>query len=272
MKKRVLFLSDLHCGHLAGLTPPAWQRVGREGAGDKRQKLIEAQRILFHEYTRMLTEFSPYDGVITVGDLVDGKGEKSGGVELITTDVQEQAEIAITALKSALGRSNGGRKAPWITGVWGTGYHGGNAEDWERPVAEVLGFKAMESHGFYDIEGFKVDVKHHTGTSQASISTQDNGLKGDMLWNLLLATDGSQPKCDLVVRGHAHVYRYVENRLQKGFVCPALQGHGSKYGSRRCRGLVDWGMVAVDFSRKEGMKCHVQLAELPAFRSKVLKF
>ncbi|MFV0422206.1 hypothetical protein [Oleidesulfovibrio sp.] len=34
--KRIVILSDLHCGHLAGLTPPGWQLPPRGEADDPR--------------------------------------------------------------------------------------------------------------------------------------------------------------------------------------------------------------------------------------------
>jgi hypothetical protein len=87
--KRVLIMSDLHCGHRVGLTPPDWQY--RPGVRSKWRKI---QQACWNWYANEIEEAGPFDVVIVNGDAIDGRGERSGGTELLTTDRHEQVEIA----------------------------------------------------------------------------------------------------------------------------------------------------------------------------------
>ena len=85
--KRVLILSDLHCGHNLGLTPPSWWNHFKE-----------IQEAGWNFYTENLAEIGPVDLCIVNGDAVDGPGRKDS-LQHCTTDTGEQIKIAITCLE-----------------------------------------------------------------------------------------------------------------------------------------------------------------------------
>ena len=66
-KKRVIAISDLHCGHRVGLTPPDY-------ADRSTTKWNTAQRALWGEYYRMVKEHGPADVLLVLGDVIDGRG------------------------------------------------------------------------------------------------------------------------------------------------------------------------------------------------------
>ena len=91
-RKRVVTISDLHCGHEFGLTPPAWQY--KNDGHPRIAKAAKFQRALWSFATEALDDLKPIDVLICNGDAIDGKGDKSGGIEQITTDRLEQCEMA----------------------------------------------------------------------------------------------------------------------------------------------------------------------------------
>ena len=123
--KRVVAIADLHCGHRSGLTPPAWQ-----WARDTGYRATDKFGILQHEmwqwYVSALTPLRPIDLLIVVGDAVDGKGSRSGGTELITSDRNVQVDMAAKCIKLA--------RADRYAMVRGTGYHVGQDDDWEDQI------------------------------------------------------------------------------------------------------------------------------------------
>lgn len=94
--KRIVALGDLHCGHVVGLCPPAYHT---------RPEAKKLQVELWRHYTRTLDALQPIDAVIANGDLIDGRGERSGGTELIEPDVIKQCEMATHCLQYARAKS-----------------------------------------------------------------------------------------------------------------------------------------------------------------------
>src|SRR5271157_652517 len=97
-KIRMLVISDLHCGHLAGLTPPDQWIHGTS--------FYEQQKKTWNFYINTIKELQPIDILICNGDAIDGKGTKSGGTELITSDRNLQSQMAIECLKQVKAPSN----------------------------------------------------------------------------------------------------------------------------------------------------------------------
>ena len=87
MIKRGLFLSDLHCGHLVGLTPPEFQMQYHKDATTKHNKWVKIQQELYRTYEQMLDDLPQLDFLCFVGDLIDGKGKRQASSDLITADI-----------------------------------------------------------------------------------------------------------------------------------------------------------------------------------------
>ena len=72
--KRVVVISEEHCGHLAGLTPPQWQVAYKPKSDTKRNKWAKLQRDLWGFYEKTIEELQPIDILINNGDAIDGRG------------------------------------------------------------------------------------------------------------------------------------------------------------------------------------------------------
>ena len=65
--KRVVVISDLHCGHRAGLTPPGWQY--QENDQDlERAKFGEIQRSIWNFFSEEINKLKPIDSCFVLGD------------------------------------------------------------------------------------------------------------------------------------------------------------------------------------------------------------
>jgi len=243
--KRILVLSDFHCGHLAGLTPPAWWLTENSDAESptKRQKWSEVQRACWSFYESEVKKHAPYDVLFLNGDMIDGSGYRSGGTEQTTTDREEQAEMAVVAARVGISRKTK------VVCTFGTASHTGDAEDFENLVAHDLDAK-IGSHEWVDVDGVTFDLKHHCGSSSVPHG-RHTAVAKERLWNVLWNEAELAPKSDVIIRSHVHYHSYAGGPTWLALTTPALQGHGSKYGSRRCNGLVDFGITVFEVNKGE---------------------
>ena len=170
---RLLVISDLHCGHRAGLTPPEWW--------DNEGKYAEIQKTVWKWYADTLSKIKPVDVLVINGDAIDGKGEKSGSTEVITADRKEQCEIATECINLV------GAEKIYLT--YGTGYHTGKEEDWEAVLSDMVSAKGIHSHLWLEIGGVNFDFKHKVSSSIIPHG-RHTGPSRDKLWNLLWAEKG----------------------------------------------------------------------------------
>lgn len=247
MSKRLLVLSDLHCGHLAGLAPPRWQiKPGSETNLTKREKFAAVQEDAWRWYANAIRKHGPYDVVVVNGDAIDGQGTRSGGTELLTADREEQADMATYCIRRALSP-----KTKHVVMTYGTAYHTGDAEDWENKIAANLSAK-IGSHEWIDVEGVIFDLKHHLGGSGVPHG-RATALSREALWAALWAETDMAPNSDVLIRSHVHYHAGSFDLAMKPnlrMTTPALQAFGSKYGSRRCSGIVNLGFLVFECQKK----------------------
>jgi len=221
-------------------------RIERENP--KIAKFARIQRTLWDRYRDMLKALKPIDVLIVNGDAIDGKGQKSGGTELITSDRDEQALMAARCIQEV--------GAPVVYMTYGTSYHTGNDEDWENEICErvknmgTTNNAHIGSHSTIDVNGLILDVRHFVGGSQIPHG-RHTAIARERLWNLMWAEMQQRPKADVVIRSHVHYFSICGGRNWLGMTTPALQGLGSKNGWRRMSGTVDFGLVYFDVTSKE---------------------
>ena len=259
--KRVVVVSDLHCGHLVGLTPPGWQLRGNNHSG-KRTKFLKIQRECWRWYENILKELHPIYLLVCNGDAIDGKGTRSGGSEQITTDLEEQAQMAKVALSAA--------KAEHIVLTYGTAYHASpEGEDWENVLAIDLKADKIGSHEWIEVDGVVIDCKHHVGSSSVPYG-RHTAVAKENTWNILWNEHDLQPRADIIIRSHVHFFNYCGGNGWLGMTTPPLQAMGTKYGSRRCTGLVDFGLVTIDIENGE-YTWEAHIAKLEKQKAKALQ-
>ena len=237
--KRVLVLSDFHCGHVVGLTPPGWQWP-IEQAEPHKLAIAQTQRIYWDWYESEVREHGPYDVVFLNGDAIDGNGHRSGGTEQLTTDRQEQAKIAKVCLRPAMNWN----PRPKLVCTYGTAYHTGDAEDFESEIPTLYDGK-IGGHEWVSVNGLVFDLKHHCGSSGVPHGRHTAQAR-ERLWNVLWHEAGNCPKANVIIRSHVHYYSGSFGPNWLALTTPALQGLGSKYGERRCSGIVDFGFLVFD--------------------------
>lgn len=225
---KILFVSDLHCGHIAGLTPPAYQ-MDKE----RNPAIASLQKEMWIQYKNMLQRVGEVDACICLGDAIDGNGYRNGGVECITTDMEEQVVIAKRALDQV--------KTNNYLFVYGTASHTSIGTDWERQLAGYFD-APIKSHLFVEKYGNVISCKHHLGSSGIPHG-RHTAIAKEKLWLLYWNEVGQVPKANIFVRGHCHFFGYCGNSTFLGINMPALQSAHTAYGARRCSGLVDFGIV-----------------------------
>ncbi|GEB79774.1 hypothetical protein DDE01_11890 [Desulfovibrio desulfuricans] len=237
--------SDVHAGHMAGLTPPDWHYPLDGARGD----LGSMQRELWGWFAETVDSLRPFDGAAWVGDLIDGDGHRSAGTELITTDRNEQCDMARGVVRFV--------GAPANRFVYGTSYHTGHAEDFERIIADEFDAKITDQ-AWIRKHGVAIHLKHHVGGTSIPHG-KGTALMKDMLWNLLWAEMEAQPKANIYLRGHTHRYIGIDDVGPKGsprmgFCLPALQAAQTKFGGRRCSGIVHFGFMHFDIYPDGGVQ------------------
>jgi hypothetical protein len=196
------------------------------------------ERALWSWFTDKVDSLKPIDILFGIGDLIDGKGERSGGVEQITTDRLDQVEMAARGLAHV--------QAPVIRLFYGTRYHVGKDEDFEKALVDKLhpADVTIQGHGFFGINGRIFDVKHRVSGSSVPHGRATPLWKAAM-WNKMWAAEERQPKGEVFLRAHVHYHAEVSGFGWRAMSLPALT-YKSHFGVRECEGVVDVGFVYFD--------------------------
>ena len=238
--KRILVISDTHCGHLVGLTPPDFNP--QFGKKTPQQQHHEEREIYWKWFAKEVDALRPFDALIFNGDAIDGKGDKSGGTEQLTTDRNQQCDMAIQVIEHI--------KAKDVFMSFGTAYHSGASEDFEEQIANAVAARKIGAHDWLNVNGLVIDYKHHVGGSQSPVG-RATPLSREHLWSILWAEHGEYSRAKILIRSHTHAHVYTGGYGWLAMVTPALQGYGSKFGARRISGTVDFGFVHFDIEDKE---------------------
>lgn len=225
--KRLVVISDLHCGHQYGLVPPAWQK-------------FDLQKKFWKWFADNAKRMGKINTLVVNGDAIDGKGQRSGGIELITSDRLEQVKMAEECIKQF--------DAEEIIIVAGTPYHAGNEEHHEQILADRVD-GAFHTTVNVDVNGLIFNFKHKLGVS-AVPHTRANAIMRAKFWNILHGAMQGADVADVVVRSHVHYYASVNDNRSTGVVTPCLQ-LSSAYGEMQSEGVADVGFVYFDVKDKE---------------------
>jgi len=258
--KRLVVISDLHCGSNVGLTPPSWHDSPPADAPRGVQKRAEFRRKQWRFFADTVKALQPVDRLIVLGDCIDGAQPKAGGVELIARDRNEQVRMAVDCIQEV--------KAKRVAFVYGTGYHVGAEEDFEDQVAEPFGGEIAAQQDI-DINGVIFNAKHYAGNT-ASPPSRFTFLSAEQVRQLLWASHEQQPKADVILRGHAHRYAVCGEEGWMAFLCPPLQGLGGKIARMRSSLPLAYGLLSFDVLRKGGYAWNAHVQPLSAQAARVL--
>lgn len=228
---RIVALADSHCGHVLGLTPPAWWWSRKRNPA-----VAKIQRAIWDEFTQLVEAVKPpVDVLFALGDLIEGQQEKIRGVELLAPDRDEQTEMAVEAIKVFEPRE--------IIMVRGSPYHVGMEEEWEDMVAKAVGAEIFDEVAV-QYGGVVFDLAHYVGRSIVPYG-RATPVAREWVMNRLLATYGQESKADVILRGHVHYAVFVGGADWLAMTVPALGVCGGKIRRQR-RGWVEFGLVIFD--------------------------
>ena len=231
--KRMVVISDLHAGHEYAITPPDDWRAASTKTG-------KFERALWGFYTHAIDSLKPIDVLVVPGDCIEGKGERSGGMELLTTDRNRQAEMAAKIIDYA--------EAEKVRIFRGTRAHVGKDEDWEDTIIHASKCRdiSISDHDWLECNGQVIDVRHKVSGSTVPHG-RHTAVARERLWNLIWNSEGGrQPKADILLRAHVHYFSFCGAAGWLGVTCPALC-YNSSFGKRECSGIVDVGLLVFDF-------------------------
>lgn len=258
MSKKILVIGDLHCGSMGGLTPPQW--IVSKGRNDF---FHELQTQMWDHYLEIIDDFGKVDTLVVNGDIIEGKGTRSGGTELIAPDMLEQTDMAIEAISFI--------KADKMFFTYGTPYHtaASSGEDFDKIVANA--FKSS----IHDELNLKVNdvlfnIKHKVGASSSPYNRAVNVSK-HRLWDELQTIRNNEERASIYLRSHVHYFSFCGEIDWAAYTLPALQSNQTKYGARQCVGITDWGMCLFKVGNDgfEGYDC--RLFDLMSKKKKIIR-
>jgi len=232
--KRMLVIADFHSGHEVGLTHPGFDP---DKPPKKRPECYIMRRTIWDWYTKTVDLLKPIDVLIVNGDCIDGRGPKSGSMELIYLDRQDQCDMAVAAITYV--------EAKTIVMSYGTPYHTGELEDWENQIARDVGALKIGSEDTINVNGTLINYRHHIGRSSIPHG-RHTAVAKEHLWNQLWAVRGEYPLANFIIRSHVHYHIHAGGFGWTGITTPALQGYGTRLGARRMSGTVDIGVTVID--------------------------
>jgi len=255
-KKRILVISDLHCGHLTGLTPPDWQWTN-ESETAWRQEVCRYQKWAWETYESYLDEFRPFQRLVVLGDCIDGKGRLSGSNEQLTTNKNEQVDMAVACIKRAKVQKQ------YITITRGTGYHVGIDDDWEDGVARELKCQ-IKNHDFIKSNGVGISARHFVGGTQTPVGKATGLLRAQISNDQWCREYKEHPDAQIFLRGHIHRNIVIDEPATLSIVAPALQGW-TDFGAKKCSLPVHFGIIVIDIDAKGEWQWYRRTAQLGQF-------
>lgn len=231
--KRVLILSDLHCGHILGLTHPEYFNHFRE---------IQAAGWSF--FTKNIKALGHIDLCIINGDTVDGEGKKDSR-QHITTDSSLQQKIAIRCLSEV--------KAERFVFLRGTPYHVTTDMELEDGIADYFNAEIHDSRKI-DVNGCVIHARHTAGKGGTAYGSATS-LQRSAVVQMLNDVECEEVKADIFIRSHIHEYNLIERELYTAITTPCLQFKGTSYG-RQCTGFYSFGFIWLDIRGKHDYDIH----------------
>lgn len=200
---RVLLEGDLHCGNALGLGhPDRWPARKRKAA----ETMWEWRR-------ERLREIGHVDVHVLGGDLIEGPGKK-GTLGLLTTDIEEQAEIAEECIREV--------KADYRYFAYGTPFHTTSVLEGENLVAKAFGQKPRDELRLGPFHGVRLLDRHVLGRSDIPYG------QGTQLWkewvrDELQAILEEYKSAHVHTRHHVHYFFEVRGERGRAIACPCWQ-------------------------------------------------
>lgn len=258
-KQKIAVLGDFHSGHVYGLAVPD-------------ECVNQFQRKGWNFLAKGIEKYGPYDRFFLMGDLIDGRGKKNGGMEAISPSLKTQSDMAINCINELRRLS---KSDPKMTFVRGTPYHTDGPENWEDIVAKEFRNHCgpteenIYNQIFVDVDGVIFDLKHHCGGGQ-NPQTRPGAPAREIVQAMLKENYHGESKADCFIRAHVHYHTSVNLLGRIAYTNPALQIN-SDYGELRCSGIVDYGFTVVEVENGKLSRIIPVIAKNPIKERKVVR-
>jgi len=249
--RKILVLSDTHCGSVFGLCPPVYQAPdGAHYDANKIQKWMWNKWLHFtNKWLPSMMNDEPFVLVLN-GDLIDGAHH--GATEVIHPDPFTHTRLAYHILLDLVDRAD----KTFL--VRGTECHTTGSE---TLLGEMLGASPCPATNdpcweqlSLQINGTLCSFKHHIGTSMRQW-TEGSGLSTALSLELAIANHLGHEAPSVIIRSHRHKYGMFENGAQLIAVTPPWQMM-TRYAKRVTQhSITETGAIVLHF---EGAK-----SELP---------
>ncbi len=217
MSKRVIILSDPHCGATTGLHV----RHCKYDNPFNKPRRIELQKVFW----KTINKLKPFAHAIWVGDMTHGPDKGRQNDEIMINEPENQAKEAVKLIK--------GVGAPEGLIVMGSKWHvGDTANPLEKGIADKVGYEFHRVAERHTVNNLNFHVKHKVGGSN-SHRTLGNALLNEWESIVLNHTRHGVPDelPDVILRGHRHVYHQRGDEVWQGFILPCLQTWGGNIGA-----------------------------------------
>ncbi|HOJ96856.1 MAG TPA: hypothetical protein PK024_08495 [Methanospirillum sp.] len=222
--KKILCISDLHCGSLNGLIPYNFT----DDINNELFILNDVQRYLFQQWIHMCNTIRNIDYCIVCGDLVDGANYGEKGKGQITTDIYTQAKMACHLLKMIDTKN--------FVIVDGSGYHVGQEISGDMLVADMLNGHFGNPDIELTCESITFHIRHHEQWSR------DPGGRHTAARKEANVSVLQNEKIDVFIRGHIHSFNYNGDKRNMTVILPAWKGP-DKFQRKKYMEIPDNGYV-----------------------------
>ena len=233
-----LLVSDLHCGHVLGLTPPDYWQGRCKGL----------QRGLWEWWAEEVKAIGPVDFAIFDGDLTDGPGRKET-LGLWTTDSEEQADVAAESLSIVKARER------YI--CYGTPFHTVTSLSIENLIAHKLGAEIRDTLRLkVQGKGWEVRFNARHVQGRSDIPTGQGAQTGkEIIREMLQSMIEDYKPADILARAHTHYWFRIEIAGRTAISIPCMMlpdpDRGRSIYARRLRTMYyDVGLVYIEIDRQ----------------------
>jgi len=222
--KRLVVISDPHCGHITGMTPPEY-RMKRSQS----KEIHDHQKETWEELKKIANESRKANDVVLVsnGDTVQGNIH-----EPWISCLETQQDMAIKTLQLFRADEN------FV--VRGTPVHTCAGIDLERRVATEL-HAPIKNELFLSVEKHMCYFRHKIGRSVLPHG-KFTSVARKAVEQIYKSGFSYIPKPKLCCFGHVHYFAMVGDVDWTAVACPALQTY-SDFGEKMCDGIVHWGIL-----------------------------
>lgn len=245
IKRSIAVISDLHFGSIYAPQPDAYKtHDSRFLVPSMEQRYLNS----VFSWCKGIMNYWKADSIIFTGDLIQGLNKKGYGRDNVTSDLEEQQDMAIQYLKPIC-------KKRQISGVSGTPYHKSSDTEVERDIIEALGGQFLGKMAWIKIkDSDRILNVAHEGALSSRFPV--GALEREAHELLKAYARGKAPKPDIIIRGHRHLFAHIHTPYYHAIAVPAFQTwtpfKTTYYGAT----LPDIGIAMLFIDKKDRVICH----------------